>query len=119
MIIVRYVTMIAELLLDLRKRNAVPQETLAFAAGVDGAQVSKYERGLVIPSVETLLRLLKPMRHSVVVMPDLFAETAVQRDAVVTAAAQAFTRGTLLGDDLAEAVRQLIVAELRHRGGAR
>jgi transcriptional regulator with XRE-family HTH domain len=126
MIIVRYVTMIAELLLDLRKCNAVPQERLAFAAGVDGAQVSKYERGLVIPSVETLLRLLKSMRHSVVVMPDLFAETAVQRNAVVTAAAKWYATGDLrpksehaaVDDGLALAVQQLVAAELRHRGGA-
>jgi transcriptional regulator with XRE-family HTH domain len=122
MIIIAYIGQFGAIIRDLRDARAMPQETLAFIAGVDGAQVSKYERGIVIPSIETLIRVLRSLGQRLVVLPNLFAATAAERDAVVTAAVNWYAHGPdadlvdSVGADraLVEAVQRLVAAEIAH-----
>lgn len=117
MIIIAYIAQLGAIIRDLRDARAMPQETLAFIAGVDAAQVSKYERGVVIPSVETLIRLLRSLGQRLTITPDLFAATAVERDAVIAAAVNWHVNDN--DAFLREAVQQLVAAEIAHlkRGG--
>jgi transcriptional regulator with XRE-family HTH domain len=51
----------AEVLVSTRRRHGISQDRLARRAGTTQAVVSRIERGLVSPSVETVQRLLAAM----------------------------------------------------------
>lgn len=115
MTILRFFSLIADILLRLRHERGESQVAVGRRAGLSDAQISKYERGQTVPDVATLLQLLGAYGQHLVVMPKAIAETMPERDAVVVAASQAYARGTLLGDELSAAVQQLVAAELRQR----
>lgn len=118
MIILRFFSLIADVLTGLRHERGESQVAVAVRAGITDTQLSKYERGQTVPDVSTLLQVLHAYGQHVVIMPAAFAETMVERDAVVVAACRVFATG----DGQAEldvAVQRLVTAELRHRSGAR
>lgn len=51
----------AELIRRSRQRHGISQRSLALRAGTDQAAISRIERGEVLPSVETVERLLAGM----------------------------------------------------------
>jgi transcriptional regulator with XRE-family HTH domain len=55
-----------ELVRDVRKRRGLTQEQLAARASTSQAAISRIERGLVSPTVETLARLLDLMHEELV-----------------------------------------------------
>lgn len=122
--IIRRLTQIGEILRDLRKARGIGQLVLGSTVGIDDGQISKYERSLVVPTVDTLRRLLFGLGYELVVMPKVYAATTEQRDAVVAAAAAWYAHGP--DDELAApggadralvaAVQRLVAAELGYVG---
>jgi len=55
-----------ELVRDARRRHGLTQEQLAARASTSQAAISRIERGLVSPTVETLARLLDLMHEELV-----------------------------------------------------
>ncbi|MBO7565931.1 MAG: helix-turn-helix transcriptional regulator [Bacteroidales bacterium] len=51
----------AQILLDARKNAQLSQTELAHRIGADKSYVSKIERGLIIPSVATLYKIISAM----------------------------------------------------------
>jgi transcriptional regulator with XRE-family HTH domain len=124
--ILRFFSLIADVLVRLRHERGESQVAVAGRAGISDTQLSKYERGQTVPDVSTLLQVLHAYGQHLVIMPTALAETMVERDAVVTAAAQWYALdpdGDRLDDvrvvgELAAAVQRLVAAELRQRSGA-
>ena len=56
----------AQLVREARKRHGLTQEQLAARASTSQAAISRIERGLVSPTVETLARLLDLMHEELV-----------------------------------------------------
>lgn len=54
-----------ERLRQLREQRFLSQRDLAKAVGIEVAQISRYERGLYMPSAETLVDLARVLRVSV------------------------------------------------------
>lgn len=123
MIIIAYIAQLGAIIRDLRDARSMPQETLAFIAGIDGAQVSKYERGLVVPSLAILIRVLRSLGQRLTVTPELFVVTAAERDAVIAAAVEHVVGSKMAptSDRLHAAVGALVTAEIDHlkRGQAK
>jgi transcriptional regulator with XRE-family HTH domain len=124
--ILRFFSLIADVLLRLRHERGESQVAVARRSGMSDTQISKYERGQVMPNLPTLLQLLGAYEQHLVVMPKAIAETMPERDRVVAAATMWFAadvddRAKFLAAEqrLRAAVVELVAAELRHRGGAR
>jgi uncharacterized protein len=66
-----------DLVRDLRLRRTMSQRELAELAGTRQAAISRIERGLVSPSVDTLERIVAAMGERLI----LTAEPGVSRDA--------------------------------------
>lgn len=114
MTIVRFYSMIGDVLLRLRLERNVSQVTAAERAGVIGSQVSRWERGNVMPDTDSVIGLLEVYGQRLVVMPADRAETSVDRDAVVETAKQ-WKEGVADNADLLAAVNQLLTAEARQK----
>jgi transcriptional regulator with XRE-family HTH domain len=125
MIILRFFSLIADVLTGMRHERRESQLAVAVRAGITDTQLSKYERGQTVPDVSTLLQVLHAYGQHIVIMPAAFAETMPERDAVVTAAAVWWSvqndgaRLLAAEKSLGHAVERLVAAELRQRGGAR
>lgn len=52
---------LAETCKTLRKRAGIAQEALAYQAGLERAHLSRIERGLGNPNLETIYKLLPPL----------------------------------------------------------
>ncbi len=61
-------TLVADLI-ALRKARGLSQKQLASAAGVQQADISKIERGLVNPTIRTLEKLARPLCGQVRMLP--------------------------------------------------
>lgn len=121
MIIIRLYSQIRDILIYLRQQRGETQVQLAANALIHERQLAKYERGVMVPGVRTLLRLVHGLGHHLVILPAPIAETMEERDAVVTMAAAWFTHkhDELSAGLLREAVERLLAAELRHSEAAR
>lgn len=51
----------AQILLDARKNSGLTQEELAMRIGADKGYISRIERGITIPTVSTLYRIISAM----------------------------------------------------------
>lgn len=60
--------MIASSVLRARQEAHMTQAQLAQASGVQQAEISKIERGLIVPRVTTLNKLLKPLGRKLAVV---------------------------------------------------
>jgi len=117
--ILRFFTLIADVLLRLRYERGESQVAVAARAGLANPQISKYERGVVTPDLSTTLQLLHAYGQHLVVMPAPLAETLPERDVVVAAASRWYAIGPSSNPhELIAAVEKLVAAELRHGGGA-
>jgi hypothetical protein len=108
MTILRFFSLVADVLVRLRKATGETQAVVAARAGLSGNQLSKYERGQVMHAYGQHL----------VVLPAPIAETLPERDAVVVAATAIVVRDGFDGrsDALHNAVQRLVAAELRYHG---
>jgi transcriptional regulator with XRE-family HTH domain len=118
MTILRFFSLVADVLVRLRKATGETQAVVAARAGLSGNQLSKYERGQVMPDISTTLQLLHAYGQHLVVLPAPIAETLPERDAVVVAATAIVVRDGFDGrsDALHNAVQRLVAAELRYHG---
>ncbi len=55
-------TIFGEILKELRLKKGLTQQQLADYAGIDRAYISELERGLLMPSVETVFRIAKVLK---------------------------------------------------------
>lgn len=62
------------------------QTELVNRSGVALQQVNKYERGIVVPSLGPMIRILHSSRWALVAMPEEIADTHDEREAVIAAA---------------------------------
>jgi transcriptional regulator with XRE-family HTH domain len=120
--ILRFFSLIADVLLRLRHERGESQVSVGLRAGMSDAQISKYERGIVTPDVATLLQLLGAYGQHLVIMPQHISETMPERDAVIAAASkwwaiEAHPDPDPATRDLLESVARLVAAELRQRPG--
>ncbi|MGG9964486.1 helix-turn-helix domain-containing protein [Ferruginibacter sp. SUN106] len=53
-----------EVLKELRNKAGISQETLAYECELDRSFISMLERGLRMPTIETLFKLSKPLKKS-------------------------------------------------------
>lgn len=59
----------AQILLDARKKAKLTQEELAKRIGADKGYISRIERGLTIPTVSTLYRIVSAMGLTIELRP--------------------------------------------------
>lgn len=57
-------TTFGEVLKELRKQACISQETLAYECELDRSFISMMERGLRMPTIETLFKLSRPLKKS-------------------------------------------------------
>lgn len=57
-------TVFGEVLKELRAKAGISQETLAYECELDRSFISMLERGLRMPTIETLFKLAKPLKKS-------------------------------------------------------
>lgn len=55
-------TIFGEVLKELRNEAGISQETLAYECELDRSFISMLERGLRMPTLETLFKLSKPLK---------------------------------------------------------
>jgi ribosome-binding protein aMBF1 (putative translation factor) len=61
---------LASELLDARKRARLSQKELSHRSGVQQAEISKIERGEVVPTLTTMNKLLHPLGRRLAVVED-------------------------------------------------
>ena len=61
---------LASELLGARKAAHFSQKTLADRSGVQQAEISKIERGEVVPTLTTMSKLLQPLGHRLAIIED-------------------------------------------------
>lgn len=115
MTVIDFHAAIGPVLSGLRAERGVSQEAAGRRAGANGAQVSKWERGQVVPDLVTLLPLLHAYGQKVMIVPALQANTSVERDRVLEAARGFFEDPRGDPENLYNSVSDLLEAEEKRK----
>lgn len=109
---IRSSALIGNMIAGVRQATGLNQAALSAAAGIHQAQVSKYERSLVTPDVESTRKLLAAAGWQLCAVPVGTAATHDEREAVIDAARQWFIRDTSeTGAAVIDAIVRLAEAE--------
>lgn len=110
MIIIRLAALIGRALAELRAMSGMSQGALGDRAGIAESRISKYERTLVTPDIETTRKLLNASGYHLAAVPIVEAETDAERRAVAWKAYLWRYATVTPGVDVAAAEHDLIEA---------